>query len=245
MNKLALQKITIVIVLIAICIGFGYYLEIQPRKPENSSSLFSSYEVYMKRASGDIASLEVYVEPVTKYTDYNYYITVCNTSDQFVCGTLELVTAKDRVCYKKRFINLKPYEEKMIAVNLEYVPVDYEWKKVSFYDFTYPEINFNEKVSYDWDETYGYYWMNVITNEKLDAQSCLDYAKRVYVQDILAGSDSMDLFFYYGMEVEYIEKNSQMYPDRNSSYMGVSFDGERIQVVDLETSEIILEKLLK
>ena len=245
MNKLRLQKFSILIVLVCVFVGFLYLIEIQPRKPENASSLFSTYEQYLKRAQGDVGCLEVYVEPVTKYQDYDYYVTVCNTSDQFVCGTLQLVTGQGNVCFEKRYINIKPYEEKVIAIDVEYVPVDYKWKKVSFYDFEYPKVEVETSVSYDYDEDYGYYWMNVMSNEELSADECLEYSERMYIQDILAGSNSNDIFFYDRGEVVYIEKANQQYPDINSSYMAGSFDGEVIQIIDIKTSEIVKEKLLK
>ena len=245
MSKLTIQKLCILFGLIGLCVAFGFYIDYQPRKPETSSSLFEKYDEYLKRGRNDVAVLEVYVEPVTKYQDTDYYVTVCNTSNQFVCGTLELLTAKNNVCFSKRYINLKPYEEKMIAIQVSYVPVDYKWKKVSFYDYSYPEVSLNETVSYDFDEDYGYYWKNVITNEKIDAKTCLEYVEYYYVQDILAGTSCSDIFFYEKVNVVYEEKGSQKYPDINSSYMASACDGTKIQIVDLENNEILLEKLLK
>ena len=245
MSKLTIQKILIVLGLIGSCVAFGFYIDYQPRKPETSSSLFEKYDDYLKRGKNDIEVLEVYVEPVTKYQEVDYYVTVCNTSNQFVCGTLELLTAKDKVCFSKRYINLKPLEEKIIAIKVDYVPVDYQWKKVSFYDYSYPMVSLNETVSYDYDADYGYYWKNVITSEEIDAQTCLSYVEYYYIQDILAGTSCSDIFFYQRSNVIYEEKGNQKYPDMNSSYMASACDGSKIQIIDLKTNEILLEKLLK
>ena len=245
MNKIRIQKLGILIVLVGLFVGFLYMIEIQPRKPENASELFTTYEQYLKRSQGSVDSLEVYVEPVTKYEEYDYYVTVRNASDQFVCGTLQLITGKGNVCFEKRYINIKPYEEKVIVIDVEYAPADYKWKKLSFYDFNYPKVELDISVSYDYDEDYGYYWTNVMSDEELSVDVCLEYATRMYIQDVLAGKNSSDIFFYSRRDVVYIEKANQQYPDMNSSYMASSFDGERIQIVDIETSEIIKEKLLK
>ena len=244
MNKLGFQKLGIVIVLICLFFGFLYVIEIQPRKPENASALFDEFEKYLKKSINDESCLEVYVEPVTKYQDYDYYVTVCNTSNQFVCGTLQLLTGKGNVCFEKRYINIKPYEEKVLVIDVDYVPTDYKWKKLSFYNFDYPEIDVDVSVSYDYDEEYGYYWMNVLSNEKLSVDMCLEYATWVYVQDVLAGSGSRDIFFYNRADVVYEEKMNQQYPDMNSSYLASAFDGEKIQIIDVNSGEIIKEKLL-
>ena len=225
--------------------GFGYFLSIQPKKPNNSHSLFNEYEKYMSYTKGDAGCLEVYVEPVTKYENYDYYVTVNNTSDAFACGTLQLLSAKDNVCFEKRYINLKPHEEKLIAIDVEMVPVDYIWKKVSFYEYTYPSVDIDETITYDYDDDMGYYWMNVVTNDQLNKEECLNYAMYMYVQDILAGTTSKDIFFYSREDVTFEQKGNQKYPDINSSYFAAAFDGEKVQIVDLNTSKIILEKLLK
>ena len=245
MNKLRNQKIGIVLVLLCLCFGFGYFLHIQPRKPENSSPLFNRYEKYLNYTTGDINSVEVFVEPTTKYQDYDYYVTVHNASNQFVCGTLQLVSAKDNVCFEKRYINLKPFEENIIAIAVDVVPVDYKWKNVSFYEYTYPGIDVETMEAYDYDEAMGYVWMDVITSDALDADACLAYAEYIYVQDILAGSEYVDIFFYTRDDVVYEQKGNENYPDINSAYYASAFDGEKLQIVDLETSKIIKEKLLK
>lgn len=247
MKKESLQKIIILVMLALVGYGIWYVVDQQPRMPDTANASFSKYNHYLKRKAVD-AELEVYIEPVTRFEAYSHYITVVNPTDDFYCGTLKVWDVYGELCYDKRFLNLRPKEERIFAVKLDALPLDYQWEDVLCYRFTYPEVEVDASVLYDANDE-GYYWMDVIVPDGTSVEQCMEYAERIYIQDILAGMDSLDLVFYYQSDVRYEKKHEVSFPRLDTACFGalLSQKEKTIVIVDWENEEeqILLKKEMK
>ncbi|MDD6466733.1 MAG: hypothetical protein PUF50_00935 [Erysipelotrichaceae bacterium] len=247
MKRETIDRLLILVLMVLVGFGFWYYMDQKPRMPIGASDSFSKYDHYLKRVQGDAETIEVYIEPNTRFENYTHTITVVNLTEQFYCGTLKVFDINGEVCYQNRIINLRPKEERMIAVNLSTLPLIYQWEDPLFYRFDYPVAVVDASVSYDgYDE---YYWMNVIVADDVTVEQCLEYAKMIYIEDILAGMDSLDLIFYKRSEVRYEKGNEQSYPVLDTGCYGaiLSQKDKTITIVDWkqEKEQILLQCEMK
>ena len=66
--------------------GFIYYINQQPLIPNNAADSYTTYAKYLKRTSGNSEEVMVYFSP-NSGSEYNWYVTIYNQTDDFYCGT--------------------------------------------------------------------------------------------------------------------------------------------------------------
>jgi hypothetical protein len=243
-------QIIILIVFMIIGGGFWYFIDQQPRIPNGARSYVNDYTKYLKRVSGSSDDINVYLEKANDKQMSTHYITVYNKTEGFYCGTLELVDSKNEVIYSRKFVNIRPAEVRIVGIQVNKEPVDYRLKESLFFSYSYPEIESKGFVSNDNDPSLGYAWTNVVfEDEDFTIENCMAYAKNIFVQDVLAGMPSNDVYFYKTSTVEYIEEDGIKFPRTSSNTYVAALDQNSKSVYLAEivngNAEIIATEIVK
>ena len=225
--------------------GFIYYINQQPLIPNNAADSYTTYAKYLKRTNGNSEEVMVYFSP-NSGSEYNWYVTIYNQTDDFYCGTLKLYDEDQNKLYEDSYVNIKPHEVRMLMVQLDGKPVNYTWTKTRFYQFNYDKPEADAALSMDSDSDFQYVWNNLVfKSEDLTVENCLEYGKYLYIEDILAGQSSPDTYCYDEELTTYHEVNGVSYPDVSTAKFGIIIDQEdqTIKIVDLVANNEVLEEI--
>jgi|GEM_PF-5322873 len=243
-------QIIVLVIFVLLGTGIWFYLGQQPRIPANAQSYIIDYTKYLKKTSGTAEDVNVYLEKAVDNANFTHYITIYNKTTSFYCGTLELVDANNKVIFGREFVNIRPTEVRIIGINIKQEPEDYKLKNSLFFKYSYPNTESKGDISADNDAVLGYAWTNVVfEDEDLTVENCMAYIKNIFVQDVLAGMPSNDIYFYKTSTVEYTEENGIQFPKTNSAEYVAALDqgAKKVYLAKLENgkAEVVSEEIVK
>jgi len=243
-------QILILVGFILVGTGFWYYMSNQPIVPDNAHESFNMYSKYLKKTTGDDSKIEANIaEAEANEGGYTHQLILYNKTETFYCGVLEVLDVDGKVIYSKEYVNVRPAEVRVVAVVIEGNVSDFRIKDHKYYEFTYPKPAASARVSNDGVASINYQWTNIIFYEEdLTVDNCMEYAKYIYIQDILSGMPSYDIYFYGENSVEYVDGYVQK-PSFGSGTYGGTLDQEKgsVSIMDLKTDmfKVLLEEVMK
>ena len=243
-------QLIVLVVFVFIGIGVWYYISQQPRLPVNARNYITDYTKYLKKTSGSIDDVNVYLEKAADTQMSTHYVTIYNKTTSFYCGILELVDSKNNVIYAKEFVNIRPTEVRIVGISINQEPADYRLKSSLFFKFSYPDLGGKGSLSSDNDPSRGYAWTNVVfADDDFTIENCMLYAKNIFVQDVLAGMPSNDVYFYKESTVEFYEEDGVQFPIPSSqTYVAaLNQDSKAIYLAELVDGQakIVAQEIVK
>lgn len=185
------------------------------------------YADYLKEVAGSNENIEFYLD---EYSDGYHVVTIENNENSFYYCELLLDSSDSD---SEILVFARPRRNEYYYREFTDVPDTYEIKNDSFYEFTYPNVDFKYTIEDDGDSE-GYIWENlVVAPEHLNLDDISKLAERLYAECVLTDV-WYEVYYVFDENVEKVEVDGYYYYDLSTAQYGFAIDLENKQIVFYE-----------